>query len=162
MLRPDAAVKKAPLRHLISAAKPPSPPGAKGRRGKPTPNPYDSKCPTRMVLDRIGDKWTVLVLGLLSERPLRFNTLRRQIDGLTQKMLSQTLKTLERDGLVARRVIPTVPVSVEYSITPLGATLAATLDGLQRWAQVHIGEVLAAQRRYDRTSVRPDSGSADY
>jgi DNA-binding HxlR family transcriptional regulator len=76
--------------------------------------------------------------------------LRRQIEGLTQKMLSQTLKTLERDGMVARKVIPLVPVSVEYSITPLGATLAATLDGLRLWAQAHIDEVAEAQRRYDR------------
>jgi DNA-binding HxlR family transcriptional regulator len=145
MLRSDGAVKKAPVRHLISAAKP------RGR--KPAPNPYSAKCPTRLVLDRIGDKWTVLVLGLLSAQPQRFNALRRQIDGLTQKMLSQTLKTLERDGLVARKVIPTVPVNVEYSITPLGATLAVTLDGLQRWAQTHIGEVVAAQHRYDRTTT---------
>jgi DNA-binding HxlR family transcriptional regulator len=143
MLRSAGAVKKAPSRDLISAAKP--------RRGKLVPDPYDAKCPTRLVLDRIGDKWTVLVLGLLSEQPLRFNALRRQIDGLTQKMLSQTLKTLERDGLVARKVIPRVPVSVEYSITPLGTTLAVTLDGLQRWAQIHIGEVVEAQRRYDRS-----------
>jgi DNA-binding HxlR family transcriptional regulator len=142
MLRSDSAVKKAPVRHLISAAKP--------RRGRLVANPYSAKCPTRLVLDRIGDKWTVLVLGLLSDRPQRFNALRRQIEGLTQKMLSQTLKTLERDGMVARKVIPLVPVSVEYSITPLGATLAATLDGLQLWAQVHIDEVIEAQRRYDR------------
>ena len=140
MLRPEGSIKKALPRHLVSAAKP----GA----SKP-PNPYDSKCPTRVVLDRIADKWTVLVLGLLCQRPLRFNQLRREIDGLTQKMLSQTLKALERDGLVARKVIPTAPVTVEYSITPLGATLSATVDELQRWARDHIGEVLEAQRRYD-------------
>ena len=101
------------------------------------------------MLDRIADKWTVLVLGLLCQRPLRFNQLRREIDGLTQKMLSQTLKALERDGLVARKVIPTAPVTVEYSITPLGATLSATVDELQRWARDHIGEVVEAHRRYD-------------
>jgi len=141
MLRPEGAVKKALSSRLVSAAKPPA--------SKPPPNPYDSRCPTRVVLDRIADKWTVLVLGLLCKRPLRFNQLRREIDGLTQKMLSQTLKALERDGLVARKVIPTAPVSVEYSITPLGATLSATVDELQRWARDHIGEVLEAQRRYD-------------
>jgi DNA-binding HxlR family transcriptional regulator len=101
------------------------------------------------VLDRIADKWTVLVLGSLSEGPLRFNQLRREIDGLTQKMLSQTLKGLERDGLVSRKVTPTVPISVEYSITPLGATLSATVEELQRWARDHIGQVVEAQRRYD-------------
>ena len=115
--------------------------------------PTISKCPTRVVLDRIADKWTVLVLGLLCQRPLRFNQLRREVDGLTQKMLSQTLKALERDGLVTRKAFPTVPVTVEYSITPLGATLSATVDELQRWARDHIGEVVKAQRRYDLTAV---------
>ena len=79
--------------------------------------------------------------------------MRRDIEGLTQKMLSQTLKALERDGLVTRTVPPTAPVSVEYAITPLGRTLAATLDGLQRWARDHIGEVVerpAALRRGER------------
>jgi DNA-binding HxlR family transcriptional regulator len=147
MLRSDDVVKKAPPRHLISA---PKPRGAK--RAVATlrdANPYDAKCPTRMVLDRIGDKWTVLVLGLLSRGPRRFNQLRREVDGLTQKMLSQTLKALERDGLVARKVTPSVPVMVEYSITLLGGTLAATVDELQRWARAHIAEVIKAQQRYD-------------
>jgi DNA-binding HxlR family transcriptional regulator len=146
MLRSEPAVKKAPSRHLVSTAKPSA--------SNPRPNPYDSKCPTRIVLDRIADKWTVLVLGVLSQRPLRFNQLRREIDGLTQKMLSQTLKALERDGLVARKVIPSAPVTVEYSITPLGATLSATVDELQRWARDHIGEVVQAQRRYDAAAPR--------
>jgi len=141
MLRSESAVKKALPRHLVSPAKP--------RGGDPTPNPYDSKCPTRVVLDRIADKWTVLVLVSLREGPLRFNRLRREIDGLTQKMLSQTLKALERDGLVARKVTPTVPISVEYSLTPLGATLVSTVDELQRWARDHIDAVVQAQRRYD-------------
>jgi DNA-binding HxlR family transcriptional regulator len=146
MLRSEPAAKKAPSRHLVSTAKPSA--------SNPPPNPYDSKCPTRIVLDRIADKWTVLVLGVLSQRPLRFNQLRREIDGLTQKMLSQTLKALERDGLVARKVIPSAPVTVEYSITPLGATLSATVDELQRWARDHIGEVVQAQRRYDAAAPR--------
>jgi DNA-binding HxlR family transcriptional regulator len=146
MLRSEPAVKKAPSRHLVSTAKPSA--------SNPRPNPYDSKCPTRIVLDRIADKWTVLVLGVLSQRPLRFNQLRREIDGLTQKMLSQTLKALERDGLVARKVIPSAPGTVEYSITPLGATLSATVDELQRWARDHIGEVVQAQRRYDAAAPR--------
>ena len=113
------------------------------------PDPYAAGCPTRVLLDRIGDKWTVLVLGLILENPRRFNALRRDIEGLTQKMLSQTLKSMERDGLVARSVLPTAPVSVEYAITPLGATLVETLESLQRWAREHIGEVLSAQERYD-------------
>lgn len=114
------------------------------------PNVYASDCPTRVVLDRIADKWAVLVLGLLAGEPQRFNQLRRRIDGLSQKMLSQTLKSLERDGLVHRRAIATVPVTVEYSITPLGRTLADTVDGLRIWAEEHITEVQRAQKRYDK------------
>lgn len=116
--------------------------------------PYAADCPTRVMLDRIGDKWAVLVLGLLVDKPVRFNQLRRAIQGVSQKMLSQTLKSLERDGLVDRRVFPTVPVTVEYSITPLGRTLAATVDALRRWAETHIEDVLAAQRRYDANIAR--------
>lgn len=116
------------------------------------PNVYDANCPTRMVLDRIADKWAVLVLVLLADGPVRFNRLRRSIDGLSQKMLSQTLKNLERDGLVHRQAIATVPVTVEYSITPLGRTLAATVDSLRIWAETHIGDVEKAQKRYDRAS----------
>src|SRR6202167_5156702 len=114
-----------------------------------TPNPYDADCPTRIILDRIGDKWAVLVLGLLKDEPVRFNGLRRLIEGISQKMLSQTLKSLERDGLVSRKAIPTVPVTVEYSITPLGRTLSATVDSLRVWAETHIDKVLKAQKQYD-------------
>jgi DNA-binding HxlR family transcriptional regulator len=122
--------------------------------GKPSPgrpDPYAQNCPTRLLLDRIGDRWTVLVLGLVCERPRRFNSLRRDIEGLTQKMLSQTLKGMERDGLITRSVLPTAPVSVEYAVTPLGRTLSDTLEGLQRWARDHVADVLSAQRRYDET-----------
>jgi DNA-binding HxlR family transcriptional regulator len=128
-------VKKARDSHQVSLATP--------------PNPYAADCPTRMALDRIADKWTVLVLGLLVERPLRFNQLRRAVEGLSQKMLSQTLKALERDGLVTRKAFATVPVTVEYAITPLGRTLALALAPLTEWAKRHIGEVLRARERYD-------------
>jgi len=112
-------------------------------------NPYSSSCPTRKVLDRVADKWTVLVLGLLIEGPIRFNRLRRAVEGISQKMLSQTLRSLERDGLVSRKAFATVPVTVEYAITPLGRTLANTLDGLRIWAETHMEEVTANQQRYD-------------
>jgi DNA-binding HxlR family transcriptional regulator len=118
------------------------------------PNPYAADCPTRLVLDRIGDKWAVLVLLLLSEKPFRFNALRRHIEGISQKMLAQTLKSLDRDGLVSREVFATVPVTVEYSITPLGRTLTGVVDELRIWAETHIDQVLEAQRRYDDTIVR--------
>jgi len=113
------------------------------------PNAYAAACPSRLVLDRVADKWTVLLLGVLARRTTRFNQLRRDIEGLSQKVLSQTLKNLERDGLVSRKVIPTVPVTVEYSITPLGATLASKMEGLLRWAEAHSGEIAKAQARYD-------------
>ena len=113
------------------------------------PNAYAANCPTRQILDRVGDKWAVLILILLRNDPLRFNQLRRAIEGISQKMLSQVLKSLERDGLVRRRAIATVPVTVEYSITPLGATLAGAVDPLRDWAENNLKEVLNAQRRYD-------------
>ncbi|WP_367112961.1 winged helix-turn-helix transcriptional regulator [Sphingomonas sp.] len=88
-------------------------------------NVYAADCPTRMLLDRIADKWSVLILLLLGESEHRFNALRRRIEGISQKMLAQTLRGLERDGLVARAVEATVPVTVTYSITPLGRDLMA-------------------------------------
>jgi DNA-binding HxlR family transcriptional regulator len=91
----------------------------------------------------------VLILLLIREEPMRFNALRRAIEGISQKMLSQVLKSLERDGLICRRAIATVPVTVEYSITPLGKTLANAVDPLRDWAERNLKEVLAAQRRYD-------------
>ena len=112
-------------------------------------DPYAANCPTRVVLDRVADKWAVLILGLLAKAPMRFNQLRRTIEGLSQKVLSQTLKSLERDGLVNRKATATVPVTVEYSITPLGQTLTATVDALRVWAETHIEDILTAQKTYD-------------
>jgi DNA-binding HxlR family transcriptional regulator len=114
-----------------------------------TPNADDALCPTRFALARVADKWAVLLLGRLARGPVRFNQLRRELDGVSQKMLSRALKTPERDGLVSRTATPTVPVTVEYAITPLGLTLADTMDALRIWAETHIGDVVSAQRRYD-------------
>jgi DNA-binding HxlR family transcriptional regulator len=119
----------------------------------PTWNPYASNCPMRMVLDRIADKWTWLILELLARGPLRFNALLRQVEGLSQKVLSQTLKRLERDSLVTRTVFPTVPVSVEYALSPLGRTLAEALCPLIRWAESNMETILAAQQAYDEVRV---------
>lgn len=116
-------------------------------------DPFNARCPTRQVLDRVGDKWAVLVMILLEDGPLRFNELKRRIEAISQKMLSQTLKSLERDGLVTRTVFPTVPVTVEYALTDLGRTLSRTVDALRVWAEAHIDEVTAAQARYDRAGV---------
>lgn len=112
-------------------------------------NPYIAQCPTRLALDRITDKWVVLILVLLSHEPYRFNRLRREVDGITQKVLSQTLKKMERDGLITRQAFATVPVTVEYAITDLGRTLSDCVEALTRWAEVNIEQVLESQRRYD-------------
>ena len=110
---------------------------------------YEERCPTRMVLDRIADKWALLILDRLREGPVRFNHLRRDIKGISQKVLSQTLKKLERDGLVSRAVFPTVPVTVEYALTPLGRTLTDAVAAIAHWAERNMDEVLAAQAAYD-------------
>lgn len=114
---------------------------------KPFYDVYNAACPTRQALDRIADKWTALVVVLLAERPHRFGELRRTIDGISQKMLTQTLRSLERDGLVSRRAEATVPVTVEYSLTPLGETLVGPLAAIRDWAEDHIEDVLAARQR---------------
>ena len=106
-------------------------------------------CPARLVLDRIGDKWAMLIINrLFAEGPLRFNELRRQIGGISQKMLSQTLKNLERDGLITRKVIATVPVTVEYSVTPLGQGLAGIVSQLTNWAEDNLTPILNARARF--------------
>jgi len=110
---------------------------------------YAENCPTRMVLDRLADKWALLILGRLADRPMRFNHLRRDIEGVSQKVLSQALKKLERDGLISRRAFATVPVTVEYALTPLGRTLTTTVAALAHWAETNIEAVLAAQQTYD-------------
>ncbi len=111
---------------------------------------YEDRCPTRLALDRLADKWAVLILDRLQDGPVRFNHIRRDIKGLSQKVLSQTLKRLERDGLISRAVFATVPVTVEYSLTPLGLTLTETVSALAHWAEHNMDAVLAAQRAYDQ------------
>ncbi|ASO22005.1 DNA-binding HxlR family transcriptional regulator [Actinoalloteichus hoggarensis] len=103
-------------------------------------------CPVGDVLRRIGEKWSVLVIVLLGDRPRRFNELHRAIDGISQRMLTRTLRMLAQDGLVHREVTPTVPPSVEYSLTPLGRTLLVPLSALADWAFQHGGEIAAARR----------------
>lgn len=112
-------------------------------------DPYAAGCPSRKVLDRIGDRWTVLVVGSLSQGPLRFSELARRIEGISQKMLTQTLRGLERDGLVVRTVHPEVPPRVEYELTRVGATLIEPLDALDAWAREHLPVIEAARTRYD-------------
>ena len=112
-------------------------------------DPYVADCPSRQVLDRIGDRWTVLVMGALRHGSRRFTELARDVDGISQKMLTQTLRGLERDGLVRRTVTAAVPVRVDYELTPLGETLRAPIAALEGWATSHMGDVVAARERYD-------------
>lgn len=112
-------------------------------------NVYDAACPTRLVLNRIADKWSVLVVSALELGTKRFSTLQREIGGVSQKMLTQTLRGLERDGLIQRKIYPTVPPKVEYTLTPLGRTLVGLVDAIRVWSEQHIEEVMQAQTSYD-------------
>jgi DNA-binding HxlR family transcriptional regulator len=111
---------------------------------------YQGNCPTREILSRIGDKWTTLIIGLLAtSKTRRFNELRRAIGGISQKMLTQTLRDLERDGLVKRTMYAEIPPRVEYSLTPLGVTLCEPITALHHWAKEHIDDVRASQEAFD-------------
>src|ERR1700753_3773655 len=117
-------------------------------------DPYNANCPTRRILDRIGDRWTVLIIGALGEDDLRFSELRRRIEGVSQKMLTQTLRGLERDGLVRRTAYPEVPVRVEYTLTEAGHSLREPLRALEEWSITHLGDVSASQEAYDHADHR--------
>ncbi|MFB2554380.1 winged helix-turn-helix transcriptional regulator [Herbiconiux liangxiaofengii] len=112
-------------------------------------DPYAAGCPSRRLLDRIGDRWTVLVVGVLADGPQRFSDIRRAVEGVSQKMLTQTLRGLERDGLVTRMVYAEVPPRVEYELTEAGHTLQEPLKALERWAVDHFGQVVASWQSYD-------------
>ncbi|MEV4108361.1 helix-turn-helix domain-containing protein [Nonomuraea sp. NPDC049695] len=103
----------------------------------------------RDILDRVGDKWSVLVMDLLGGGPRRYSELQRAIEGISQRMLTLTLRSLERDGLVERTVTPTSPPRVDYALTPVGRTLSAQVAGLITWAEQHREYVAAARLRYD-------------
>lgn len=115
-------------------------------------NPYARECPTRELLNRIGDRWTVLIIGTLSDGPHRFNEIARAVEGISQKMLTQTLRALERDGLVTRTIYAEIPPRVEYALTDLGVSLCEPLKSLEIWATTHMAQVLAARERADMSS----------
>jgi DNA-binding HxlR family transcriptional regulator len=112
---------------------------------RPQPNVLDQNCESRQALDRIADKWTCLIVYALLDGPRRHGELRRTIEGISQKMLTQTLRSMEADGLVERKVIDVIPPHVEYSLTPLGETLSEPLVAICRWAMDHLGEMQAAR-----------------
>ena len=112
-------------------------------------NVLDPNCPSRVVLDRIAEKWTGLVVLALADGTLRFGELRERIGGVAPKVLTQTLRALERDGLVTRRVYAEVPPRVEYALTPLGRSLREPLHVVQEWAERNVDKVMAARERAD-------------
>ncbi|WP_174187110.1 winged helix-turn-helix transcriptional regulator [Nocardia barduliensis] len=107
-------------------------------------------CEVRQILDRIADKWSLLVIALLDQRSLRFTELKRAIDGVSQRMLTKTLRHLERDGLVRRTVYPSIPPRVDYALTPLGTSLHTTINALVTWTEAHQNEIASARYAYDR------------
>jgi DNA-binding HxlR family transcriptional regulator len=115
-------------------------------------NAYVAECPSRQVLDALSDKWVTLVLTALAGSPQRYSGLSRTIAGVSQKMLTQTLRILERDGLVTRTITPSVPVRVDYELTPLGHTLLPVVRAIKDWSETHIAEVQAARTAYGRST----------
>jgi DNA-binding HxlR family transcriptional regulator len=122
-------------------------------------SPISQSCvAVREVLNRVGDKWSVLIVQLLADGPKRFSQLRRTIEGISQRMLTLTLKGLERDGLVTRTVYPTIPPRVEYALTGLGRTLRKPIESLAKWAQDNREQIQQARNQYDRrSSAEPQS-----
>ena len=110
---------------------------------------FASDCPSRLLFDQIADKWSMMVLTVLDAGPLRFNAVKRRLEGVTQKALTQCLRRLERNGLVERRVVPISPVAVEYEITPLGRTLQPPFRALYAWTMENLGEVEEARTAFD-------------
>ncbi|MFE6920096.1 winged helix-turn-helix transcriptional regulator [Nocardia sp. NPDC057663] len=115
-------------------------------------NAYVAACPARGLLDRIGDKWVSLVINALADGPLRYSEVNQRLAGVSQKMLTQTLRNLERDGLLTRTVLPEVPVRVEYRLTPLGEDLLPVMRTIKSWAEQHMDQVLTARAAYDAQS----------
>jgi len=115
-------------------------------------NAYVAECPSRQVLDALSDKWVTLVLTALADAPRRYSELSRTIAGVSQKMLTQTLRMLERDGLVTRTITASVPVRVDYQLSPLGRTLLPVVRAIKDWSETHIREVHAARVAYDHAT----------
>ncbi|WP_432837822.1 winged helix-turn-helix transcriptional regulator [Dactylosporangium sp. CA-092794] len=118
---------------------------------------FRTDCPTRPILDQIADKWSLMIMTVLAE-PKRFNEIKRRLEGVTQRVLTQNLRRLERNGMIERRVLPTSPVGVEYSLTKLGESLREPFSHLYSWTVEHADEIVDRQRDYDARSAgsRPE------
>jgi DNA-binding HxlR family transcriptional regulator len=132
------------LRHLEITMARPAPSEARAQE-----SPHSVSCRARDILGRIGDKWSLYVIFVLGEQTLRFTELKRGVEGISQRMLTVTLRGLERDGIVSRTVYPVVPPRVEYSLTPMGRTLLDTVGTLVRWADDHVERIQHARTAYD-------------
>jgi DNA-binding HxlR family transcriptional regulator len=132
---------------------------SEGMRSWREKHPALANCPVRDVLDRIGSKWSTLILITLADRPRRFGELRREIPDISQRMLTQSLRDLQRDGLITRTVYPTLPPSVEYGLTPLGRSLLDPLAALVEWANINHAAVDTARKVFDVEGVNTDSVS---
>ncbi len=110
---------------------------------------FDESCPSRSLFDNIADKWSMMVISVLDAGPMRFNGIKRHLGGVTQKALTQCLRRLERNGLISRRIIPTSPIGVEYTITPLGRSLLGPFQALHAWTIDHIDDVERARQTFD-------------
>ncbi len=124
------------------------------------PDP-DPTCEVRTILDRIADKWSLLVICVLADGTHRFSELRREIDGISQRMLTLTLRQLEREGLVSRTVFPVVPPRVDYELTELGSTLLDTIQELVAWAGKHGNEIIAARDAYDARKAADERAASE-
>lgn len=140
-----ASAKKGACRCQVTST---SPPGETTMTLHRSTAPYAANCPVRDVLDRLGDRWSTLVLQALEPAPLRFSALQRQIDDVSKRMLAKTLRGLEEDGLVARTVFPTKPPTVEYALTPMGRSFIPHIAALVQWAMEHHDSIRSARVRY--------------
>lgn len=126
--------------------------GQKRKQAQLAFDAFMAECPSREVLDTISDKWVTLVLTALADGPMRYSDLARRIAGVSQKMLTQTLRTLERDGLLTRTITPSVPVRVDYELTPLGRTILPVVGAIKHWSEAHIAQIHDARNAYDNNN----------
>ena len=129
---------------------------SQAKRGNRQSESLNAACPVRDVLDRVGDKWSALVVRELSSGPHRFGVLRRSIEDISQRMLTETLRHLQRDGFISRKVIPTTPPQVEYALTEMGQSLHFALNGLASWAAQNHDAIRNARSRFDKSAIVAD------